>query len=80
MSDELCDVLTKQAMADKRMPKGRVVTHANPWSVVKRGSRWAVVKNSTGAVKAMHDSKEKAMAQLRLLEGVEHGWKPTRNR
>ena len=29
--------------------------------------------------KAKHTTKKKAMAQKRLLQGVEHGWKPTRN-
>jgi hypothetical protein len=30
-----------------------------------------------GGVKAKGTTKEKAEAQRRLLEGVEHGWKPT---
>lgn len=30
-----------------------------------------------GGVKAKHTSFAKAMAQKRLLHGVEHGWKPT---
>ena len=29
--------------------------------------------------KAKHTTKKKAKAQKRLLQGVEHGWKPTRN-
>jgi hypothetical protein len=28
--------------------------------------------------KAKHTTKKKAMAQERLLNAVEHGWKPTR--
>lgn len=28
-------------------------------------------------VKAKHTTKEKAMAQERLLNAVEHGWRPT---
>ena len=30
-----------------------------------------------GGVKSKHTTKEKAEAQRRLLQGVEHGWKPT---
>lgn len=33
-----------------------------------------------GGVKAKHTTKEKAMAQERLLMGIEHGWKPTNRR
>jgi hypothetical protein len=33
--------------------------------------------STPGGVKAKHTSKEKAEAQVRLLRGVEHGWKPT---
>lgn len=30
-----------------------------------------------GGVKGRHMTKKNAMAQKRLLQGVEHGWKPT---
>ena len=33
--------------------------------------------STPGGVKAKHTTKEKAEAQRRLLQGVEHGWKPT---
>lgn len=37
-----------------------------PWSVKRRGSRYAVVKKS-GEVVAMHATREKALAHLRAL-------------
>ncbi len=33
--------------------------------------------STPGGVKAKHTTKRKAMAQARLLRGVEHGFKPT---
>lgn len=33
--------------------------------------------SSPHGVKAKHTTKAKAEAQMRLLQGVEHGWKPT---
>ena len=33
--------------------------------------------STPGGVKAKHTTKKKAEAQRRLLQGVEHGWKPT---
>ena len=48
-----------------------------PYAIRKKGNKWLVVNKDTGKVKGTHDSKEKAEAQVRLLYGVEHGWKPT---
>lgn len=36
---------------------------------------WQVVNKDSGDVKAKHATKEDAEAQVRLLEGLEHGWK-----
>lgn len=33
--------------------------------------------STPGGVKAKETTKKKAIAQKRLLQGVEHGWKPT---
>ena len=33
--------------------------------------------STPGGVKAKHTTNAKAMAQVNLLRGVEHGWKPT---
>ena len=33
--------------------------------------------STPGGVKAKHTTARKAMAQRRLLNAVEHGWKPT---
>lgn len=47
-----------------------------PYKVIARGDKFAVVNKDTGHVKGMHDSKEKAMSQMRLLYGIEHGMVP----
>jgi hypothetical protein len=36
--------------------------------------------STPGGVKAKHTTKKKAMAQQRLLRGVEHGWKPSKRK
>ena len=34
--------------------------------------------STPGGVKAKHTTRKKAEAQKRLINAVEHGWKPTR--
>ena len=46
-----------------------------PYKVVKVGGGYATMNKHTCEIKGHHDSKEKAMAQMRLLYGVEHGMK-----
>jgi hypothetical protein len=48
-----------------------------PYKVKKRGSKWVTVNTETGDVKGTHDSEHKAVAQMRLLYGIEGGMKPT---
>lgn len=48
-----------------------------PYNVQKRGEKWAVVNTETGDVKGTHTSRQKAIRQMNLLRGVEHGWEPT---
>jgi len=43
-----------------------------PYKVEKRGSNWVTVNTETGQVKGTHDSKEKAMRQMRLLYAVKN--------
>jgi hypothetical protein len=38
---------------------------------------WEVVNKDSGDVKAKHASKEDAEKQVKLLEGLEHGWEPS---
>lgn len=38
-----------------------------PWKAVKRGSKWVVIKETTGKVVGTHSSKQKANAQVRAL-------------
>lgn len=46
-----------------------------PVTIKKKGSRYAV--STPHGVKAKGTTKAKAEAQGRLLNAVEHGWKPT---
>jgi hypothetical protein len=46
-----------------------------PYKIVKKGTKWLVIKKDTGDVKGTHDSEEKANSQMRLLYGIEHGLK-----
>jgi hypothetical protein len=48
-----------------------------PYAIRKRGNKWVVINKETGKVKGTHDTKEKAVRQMRLLYGIESGWKPT---
>jgi len=49
-----------------------------PYAVRKRGAKWVTVNKETGHVKGTHDTREEAVAQLRLLYHVESGGKLTR--
>lgn len=44
---------------------------------VEGEDKWEVVNKGSGDVKAKHTSKEKAEEQVKLLHGIEHGWRPT---
>ena len=46
-----------------------------PVSITKQGSGYQV--STPNGVHAKHTTKAKALAQERLLNAVEHGWKPT---
>lgn len=46
-----------------------------PVSIKKTGNRYRV--STPGGVKAKGTTKTKATRQKRLLNAVEHGWKPT---
>lgn len=47
-----------------------------PYEVKKEGDEYVVVNKDTGETKAHHATKEEAEAQVRLLEGIEHGMTP----
>lgn len=49
-----------------------------PYAIRRRGKKYQTVNTETGDVKGTHDSRNKAERQRRLLEGIEHGWEPTR--
>lgn len=46
-----------------------------PVKIKKKGSRFQV--STPGGVKAFGTTYEKAQSQSRLLNAIEHGWKPT---
>jgi hypothetical protein len=46
-----------------------------PVKITKKDGGFSV--STPGGVKAKDTSYRNAMAQKRLLQGVEHGWKPT---
>lgn len=48
-----------------------------PYAIRKVVGGYAVVNTRTGKRHSKHTSKAKAEAQVRLLRGVEHGFKPT---
>ncbi len=48
-----------------------------PYQIVKKGEKWEVINKDTGKSHGKHDSKEKAMKQMKLLYMVEGGKKPT---
>ena len=51
-----------------------------PYAVRKRGNNWVTVNKDTGHVKGTHASREKALAQMRLLYHVEAGGKLTKGK
>lgn len=44
-----------------------------PYTVVKRGSKWAIVRKDTGRTVGMSTSKEKAQASVRARMANESG-------
>lgn len=51
-----------------------------PYDVKKQGNKYVTYNTETGDVKGTHDTREKAMKQLRLLYMVKSGKEPTKNK
>jgi hypothetical protein len=52
-----------------------------PYTIVRVGAReYSVINAITGRVHSYGTTLAAAKAQMRLLYGVEHGWKPSRSR
>ena len=64
------------ALLDKWVKRGR----GNPYAIVKVGGGWGVKNTEKGNYHSKGISRKKAIKQFRLLEGIEHGWTPTRSR
>jgi len=48
-----------------------------PYEMSLKGGEYVVRNKQTGKLHAKGTTKAKAAAQLRLLNAVDHGWKPT---
>ena len=48
-----------------------------PYKIEERNGKWLTINKETNEVKGTHDTREKAVKQMRLLYMVEHGGKPT---
>lgn len=49
-----------------------------PYNLVCKSNGCSVASAKTGHKFSKNTSRAKAKSQLRLLEALEHGWKPTR--
>jgi hypothetical protein len=47
-----------------------------PYKMEPSDGGYRVVNSQTGRVHAKHTTKEKAIAQMRLMNATEHGWVP----
>lgn len=70
----------RDCIASRRVKKRGVVTSGNPYDVVKTGGGYGVKNTEKGTWRSRGTSKKKAIAQFRLLEGIEHGWRPTKRK
>lgn len=48
-----------------------------PYEIRENDGKFEVVNKDSGDVKAKHTSRDKAEAQVKLLHGIEHGWRPS---
>ena len=46
-----------------------------PYKIVEKKGKFHVINTETGEDKGASDSREKAIAHMRLMYGVEHGMK-----
>jgi len=51
-----------------------------PYKVIKRGNKWLTINEVTGKVKGTHDTKEKAIAQMKLLYMIEENEKSKKSK
>lgn len=49
-----------------------------PYDVEKRGNKWVTLNTETGDIKGTHDTREKALRQMRLLYHIKGGGKLTK--
>ena len=49
-----------------------------PYTIAKRGNKYAIINKQTGKVVGKSDTRAKAEASVRARLASEHGWKPKR--
>ncbi len=47
-----------------------------PYKIVRKGTKFEVINKETGESHGIHDSMHKAVAQMRMLYGIDGGMKP----
>jgi hypothetical protein len=47
-----------------------------PYSIIKRGDKYLTINKETGKVKGTHDTRKKAVAQMRFLYMIENKSNP----
>ena len=48
-----------------------------PYIIRKKDNQWLVINTENNKIKGRHKTKKLAAAQMRLLYGIESGWRPT---
>jgi len=51
-----------------------------PYKLVKEDVKFCVYNSETGKLRGCHDTMKKAQGQMRLLQAISHGWKPTKSK
>jgi hypothetical protein len=51
-----------------------------PYTIHRRSGKYVVLNKRTGRVMGRHKTRAEAQKQLNLLRGIEHGWKPSKDR
>ena len=61
----------------KKEKAGEGAVVGGPYEIIMQDGKHVVKNMQNGKVHGTFPSREKALKQFRLLEGIEHGWKPT---
>lgn len=78
--DDEAEIAEEMRENEGKAMKEHMIASANPYEVVQKGGGVVVRNKATGSVKGHFGSRRQAMRQFRLLEGIEHGWTPTKGK